>query len=146
MHDTTWFSDESATLLVNGTPDVVLAVLTDAPRLASWNPAFSSVSARTPEGDYPVSVRGLLRGKLRYLDHPDSVAMLITIPGLTEYSTWHLTGMTGTDALGPRTQVHHRIKQRGPLAALIGAPEARKVPAKRLHRLAALLAPDVRDR
>ncbi|KQB84822.1 hypothetical protein [Corynebacterium lowii] len=88
-----------------------------------------------------MSVHNLLKGTLRYLPHSEAaegVAMLIEIPGLTEFSTWNLRPLTHNTAT-PTTEVTHRIQQRGPLARLIGQHEASLVPGKRLHRLAALL-------
>ncbi|MDN6659042.1 MAG: hypothetical protein L0L18_08515, partial [Acidipropionibacterium jensenii] len=72
MSDTTWFSDESASVIVDASPADILAVVTNAPQLPAWNPAFSSVS-RKDTGSFTVVVRGLLRGTLQYLDHPAGV-------------------------------------------------------------------------
>lgn len=119
-------------LTVSASSAAVLAVLTDAPRLAEWNPAFSEVIAGGPAtvGE-PVRIRvqGLLGGHLTY-DHiaPDRIDMTIRIPGLTEVGTWRLAPVPGA------TLVSHSFTQAGPLAmALRNA--TRDVATLRLHRL-----------
>ncbi|WP_084360222.1 SRPBCC family protein [Janibacter anophelis] len=126
-------SDVDAVVTVHHEPRRVAAVLMDAERLPAWNPAFTSVTAG-PGSAYRVhALGGALRGTLEYVDGTADIAMLITVPGLREESTWVL------EVSGSGTRVTHRIRQQGALVPLIGAKEAAMVPHKRLARLQAHL-------
>ena len=107
----------------------ITEVLRAAVRLPEWNPAFSSVTTASGAAYRVHALGGLLKGTLEYLDDARGVAMLITLPGLREESTWVL------EESGSGTRVTHRVRQQGTLVPLIGAQEAAMVPHKRLARL-----------
>lgn len=106
----------------------------DAHNLPAWNPAISSVEASDCTGVFLISVRGLLKGTLTYAQpNPRTINMSMSLPGLTEESTFTLSPQPGG------TRVTHTISQWGLLAAIIGRTEVSLVPAKRLARLARYL-------
>ncbi|QPK78677.1 hypothetical protein G7Y31_09005 [Corynebacterium lizhenjunii] len=107
----------------------IYSTLCDIENTPSWNPAFTSAKATSTPGKFSIQALGLLRGTLELYQQADTVRMTITLPGLREESSWHLSSQ------GARTRVRHEIFQQGPLVALIGQHEASLVPGKRLSRL-----------
>lgn len=95
----------------------VRAVLVDVGGVAAWNPAFSRLSG---EGTvvvgraYPVTVRGILPGEVRYLEIGERrVATSWTFPGFAEISEWVLEPVAGG------TRVTHTFTHSGTVASLL---------------------------
>lgn len=108
-------------------------VLVDVGGVAGWNPAFSSMAAcgRAVVGQgYPVTVRGILPGEVRYLEIADRLVRTAwTFPGFAEESSWRLEPVIGG------TRVTHTFTHAGPIAALLSRGFAQAA-GLRLGRLA----------
>lgn len=119
-------------LVVPGRLAAVRAVLVDVGGVAAWNPAFSRMSA---EGSavvgraYPVTVRGILPGEVRYLKIGERrIETSWTFPGFAERSEWLLEPVAGG------TRVTHSFTHTGAVAALLSRGFATAA-ALRLGRL-----------
>ena len=120
-----------ASITLNHSPQSIIRVLRDAEKLPTWNPAFTHVGPVKPDLTYPVTVQKLFKGTLAYSQpNPNTLEVTISIPGLTENSTFTLIPQEAG------TKVTHFIRQHGFLSAVIGEHEASLVPKKRLTRLA----------
>ncbi|WP_273412380.1 hypothetical protein [Corynebacterium appendicis] len=126
-----WKSDNETMLIIRAPKEEIASVVTDVPFLPQWNPAFSSVGKRREDGSWPVSVHKIVSGSIRCEIDGDAVRFAIDIPGLVERSEFLLESVSNDV-----TRVSHRVRQSGPLSALIGDEEASLVPGKRLARLA----------
>jgi len=126
-----WKSDNETVLTIRAPKEEIASVVMDVPSLPQWNPAFSSVGKRNKDGSWPVSVHKVVSGSIRCEIDGDVVRFAIDIPGLVERSEFLLESVSNDV-----TRVSHRVRQSGPLSALIGDGEARLVPGKRLARLA----------
>lgn len=131
ISDMSWKSDNETVLTIRASKEEIASVVTDVPSLPQWNPAFSSVGKRKEDGSWPVSVHKFVSGSIRCEIDGDVVRFAIDIPGLVERSEFLLDSVSNDV-----TRVSHRVRQSGPLSALIGDGEARLVPGKRLARLA----------
>lgn len=136
MHSSPWTTDYTASRTIAASATAITEVLLDAPQLPLWNPALSSVSPPRMNGSHSIVALRVLHGRLRYVDNPIGITMLITIPGLRELSHWFIQSRGNKTS---PTLIEHRVRQQGPLASLIGAHEAEKVPLKRLDRLAGII-------
>lgn len=121
------------TTTIGASVRAVHEVLVDVGGVAGWNPAFSSMAARgrAVVGDgYPVTVRGILPGEVRYLEITDRLVRTAwTFPGFAEESSWRLEPAVGA------TRVTHTFTHTGPIAALLSRGFAQAA-GLRLGRLA----------
>jgi hypothetical protein len=120
------------TINIPASSSALRSILLDAAHLPDWNPAFSAVTAQgaVRAGEpLAIRVRGVLKGRLVYdrVD-ADAIEMTVTVPGLTEHSSWRLA------AAGEATTVTHELSQRGPLAEWL-EPATRDIATLRLTRL-----------
>lgn len=137
MHDVSLTESFTGSAHLHAPHGSVAATIRDAERLPLWNPALSRVSAPDHSGVSTVTVHHVLRGRLSItVVDPSVLAMTVTVPGLTEQSTWQVDHCTDPGCPRPCTVVHHTLRQRGPLADLIGPREIRRLPDLRLARLA----------
>lgn len=134
MNDMSWNSDNETVRTIRAPKEEIASVVTDVPSLPQWNPAFNSVGKRNEDGSWPVNVRKVVSGSIGCEIDGDVVQFAIDIPGLSERSEFLLEGVSNDV-----TRVSHRVRQSGPLSALIGDGEARLVPGKRLARLARIV-------
>ena len=133
-NDMSYKTENSASITLNHDPQRVIDTLLEVEKLPSWNPALTYVGPADPRGKHPITVQNLLKGNLVYKHpNPHYLELNITIPGLTERSTFTLMSQ------GIGTRVTHTVFQHGFLSAVIGDHEASLVPSKRLTRLAHIL-------
>lgn len=131
IHDMSWNSDNETALTIRAPKEEIASVVADVPSLPQWNPAFSSVGKRNEDGSWHVRVHKVVSGSIRSEIDGNVLRFAIDIPGLVERSEFLLESVSNDV-----TRVSHRVRQSGPLSALIGDGEARLVPGKRLARLA----------
>lgn len=114
----------SSTVHLPATDAAVLAVLIDAGRFASWNPALTHVDCPDPVAvtgaAYRATVRGVIPATFTYeLIEPLRVVHRLAFRGFEELGEWELEP-TGHGT----TRVRHSFRQTGPVAALIPAGAA----------------------
>jgi hypothetical protein len=107
-------NDQHATVFVPAAPALVRAILLQPLRIPDWNPAFVSLTGpeeAAVEVDYPIVVRGGLRGAFQYSAIEDQhIGWTWQVPGLREVGDWRLTPQDR------RTLVYHGFAHGGPLA------------------------------
>ncbi|QNP92082.1 MULTISPECIES: SRPBCC family protein [Corynebacterium] len=124
-------SVHTAVQAIDHDPALIERVLHDAENFPEWNPAMSHVEPLDKEGEYAVTVHGVLRGTMTQVPtDARAIKYRIVIPGLVEESTFAI------DPQGRGAEVTHTVAQKGILARVIGDQESSRVPHKRLARLA----------
>lgn len=122
----------TASLRMRLAADQIEVVLRSPRRLPDWNPLFVKVDGpETPAvGDlYDLRTRFGGRGTIAYTElGPGRVEMQWRVRGLVEHAEWLV------ERVGSATEVTHRFRREGPLAALIGERD-RGIAADRLRRL-----------